>query len=178
MYELRTGLYAHKFATFWMLPKRFYHTFVFQITLNALYNQLKANRLARFRKTWNHVNLGKTQCWALFVIYKATFTKTVIKPKFDDRFSLKNFSDVIGHCTTKWPIFVSIETFKLPTVDAKLSKYCSDVRDLDNFFVWGFPVVSSLPQRQIPCMQHAKIHRPWLPSVIFPKFGNVVIVHA
>ena len=25
MYELRTGLYAHKFATFWMLPKRFYH---------------------------------------------------------------------------------------------------------------------------------------------------------
>ena len=51
MYELRTGLYAHKFATFWMLPKRFYHTFVFQITLNALYNQLKANRLARFRKT-------------------------------------------------------------------------------------------------------------------------------
>ena len=51
MHELRTGLYADKFATFWMFPERFYHTFVLQITLNALYNQLKTNRLARFRKT-------------------------------------------------------------------------------------------------------------------------------
>ena len=46
----------------------------------TLYNQLNASRLARIRKRWKSVNLGKTQCWALFVISKATFTKTAIKP--------------------------------------------------------------------------------------------------
>ena len=64
-----------------------------------------------FEKTWKHVNPGKTQCWALFVISTATFTKTAIKPKFDDRFSLKNFSVAFGQCTIKSPILVSIETF-------------------------------------------------------------------
>ena len=40
-------------------------------------------------------NWGKTQHrdWAFFfVISKATFKKTAIKPKFDDWFSLQNFS--------------------------------------------------------------------------------------
>ena len=61
-----------------------------------LYNRLKASRLARFLKTRKHVNQGKTQCWALFVISKATFTKTAIKPKFVDRFSVKKFSAKIA----------------------------------------------------------------------------------
>ena len=52
----------------------------------TLYNRLNASRCARFRKIRKHVNRGKTQCSALFVIFKATFTKTAVKPKFDDRF--------------------------------------------------------------------------------------------
>ena len=33
MHALKTGLYAGKFATFWMFPKSFYHSFVLQMTL-------------------------------------------------------------------------------------------------------------------------------------------------
>ena len=33
MHALKTGLYADKFAPFWMFPKRFYHSFVLQMTL-------------------------------------------------------------------------------------------------------------------------------------------------
>ena len=33
MHTLKTGLNADKFATFWMFPKRFYHSFVLQMTL-------------------------------------------------------------------------------------------------------------------------------------------------
>ena len=29
MHALKTGLNADKFVTFWMFPKRFYHSFVF-----------------------------------------------------------------------------------------------------------------------------------------------------
>ena len=32
MHELKAGLYADKFATFWMLPKSFYHSIVLQMT--------------------------------------------------------------------------------------------------------------------------------------------------
>ena len=32
MLELKAGLNADKFATFWMLPKSFYHSFVSQMT--------------------------------------------------------------------------------------------------------------------------------------------------
>ena len=32
MHELKAGLHANKFAAFWMLPKRFYHSFVLQMT--------------------------------------------------------------------------------------------------------------------------------------------------
>ena len=80
MHELKAGLNADKFATFERFPKRFYHSFVLQM---------------------NHI--GKTQCWALFGFSKATFTKTAIKPKFVDRFSLKNFSAAIDQCTIKSP---------------------------------------------------------------------------
>ena len=43
--------------------------------LYTLYNRINASRLVRFWKTRRHVNKGKTRCWALFVISKATFTK-------------------------------------------------------------------------------------------------------
>ena len=58
----------------------------------TLYNQLNASRLTPYRKTWKHVNRGKTQCWAHFLISTATFRKTAIKLKFDDRFSLNKIS--------------------------------------------------------------------------------------
>ena len=44
-----------------------------------------------------NVNHCKTQCWTLFVIAKATFSKTAIKPKFVDRFSLKNSTATIAN---------------------------------------------------------------------------------
>ena len=77
------------------------------------------------------MRISKTQCWAPFVIHKATFTKTAIKPKFVDRFSLKNFSAAIDHCTVKFPEFrVHWKLFKLSYVGAKLCKYWNDVIDL------------------------------------------------
>ena len=36
MHALKTGLNTDKFATFWMFPKRFYHSFVLQMTLITL----------------------------------------------------------------------------------------------------------------------------------------------
>ena len=33
MHELKTGLYADKFATFWIFLERFYRSFVLQMTL-------------------------------------------------------------------------------------------------------------------------------------------------
>ena len=33
MHVLKNALNADKFATFWMFPKRFYHSFVLQMTL-------------------------------------------------------------------------------------------------------------------------------------------------
>ena len=89
-----------EFAISWMITERFYHSLVWQ-------NQLNLSRLARIRKRGKRVNLGKTQCWALFVISKGTVTKTAIKPKFDDRFS---FKISVIQCTIKCPIFMSIVT--------------------------------------------------------------------
>ena len=37
----------------------------------------------------------------------------------------------------------------------------------------SFPVIPSSAQHQI-LMQQARIYRAWLPSEIFPKYGNVV----
>ena len=45
--------------------------------------------------------VGKTQRRALFVISKATFTKTAIKPKFMNRFSLKIFNAIIYQCSIR-----------------------------------------------------------------------------
>ena len=33
MHALKSALHADKFATFWMFPKTFYHSFVLQMTL-------------------------------------------------------------------------------------------------------------------------------------------------
>ena len=52
---------------------------------------------------------------------------------------------------------------------ANVSKYRSDVIEMDI----SFPVVPSSAQHQI-LMQHTRIYRVWLPSEIFPKYGNVV----
>ena len=35
MNELKTGLYSEKFATFWVIQKRLYHSFVLQMTLQS-----------------------------------------------------------------------------------------------------------------------------------------------
>lgn len=37
-----------------------------------LYHWLHTSRLAQFRKTWKHANQGKTQWWALFVVFQAS----------------------------------------------------------------------------------------------------------
>ena len=69
---------------------------------NTLYNQLNASR----HETW-HENMwiSKTQCWALFIIYKATFTKTAIGPKFVDTFSLQKCCN--------WSVYYTIPEFPL-----------------------------------------------------------------
>ena len=45
--------------------------------LYTLYNRL--NAISRFRKKHENMWISQTQCWTLFVISKATFTKTAIK---------------------------------------------------------------------------------------------------
>ena len=82
---------------------------------------------------------------------KATFTKTAIKPKFLDRFSLKNFSAAIDQCTIISPNFVSIENFLLSNVSAKLSKYWSDVIDLATFLLWDFLLSRVKHNIKYPC---------------------------
>ena len=65
----------------------------------------------------------------------------------------------------KMPNFGVLKNFKLPDVSTKYFRF-------GQFFALGFPIVSSLAQRQIP-MQQLRIYRAWLPSVIFPKYGKV-----
>ena len=81
------------------MSHRFIHTRVRSVkrrinsTLGfAVNNRLKASTLVQFWKTRKRVNQGKTQCWALFVISKATLTKTAIKPKFFKNFQCYNRS--------------------------------------------------------------------------------------
>ena len=43
MHALKKGLInVDKFATFWMFPKRFYHSFVFQMTVNIIHCTVEA----------------------------------------------------------------------------------------------------------------------------------------
>ena len=79
---------------------------------------------------------------SFFVFLKATFTKTAIKQKFVDGFSLKDFSAAIDQYTMKSPNFVSIEKiFELSNAGPKSSKYRSDVKYLTKFFALGPPIV-------------------------------------
>ena len=50
MHELKTGLYADKFATFWIFPERFLSLIRFANDPYTVYNGLNASRVARFRK--------------------------------------------------------------------------------------------------------------------------------
>ena len=135
-YELKTGLFVDDLLLFRCFRKGFIAHWRFANDPHTLYDRVNASRLQRFRKTAKHMNRGKTQCWAIFVISKATFTKTVIEPKFDDRLFLKNFSAAIDQCSIYSPIFCIHE--KVPNEGAKLSKYWSDVIHLDNFLLWDF----------------------------------------
>ena len=69
-------------------------TFIYSTIIGLTHERLK---LSEFRKTRKHVIRVKIECWALFVISKATFTKTTITPKFTNTFSLKNFSATINY---------------------------------------------------------------------------------
>ena len=35
MNELKTGLYSEKYATFWVIQKRLYRSFILQVTLQS-----------------------------------------------------------------------------------------------------------------------------------------------
>ena len=50
MHELKTGLYADKFAIFFIFPERFLSLIRFANDPYTVYNGLNASRLARFRK--------------------------------------------------------------------------------------------------------------------------------
>ena len=103
---MHAGLNADKFATFGCFRKKFYDSFVLQMK-----KPLNASSLARFRNTRKRMNQGETQCWALFVISKATYTKTAIKTKLVDRFFKNFFITLTDHYTINSPNFVSIENF-------------------------------------------------------------------
>ena len=62
MHELKAGLNAKKFATFWMLPKSFYHSFVSQMTFMHSTTTLRAESpsifLAGYSTTgWRQIHL-------------------------------------------------------------------------------------------------------------------------
>ena len=120
-----------------MLLQSFYHSFVWN-DLYALYSRLKANTLERFQKTMKTHGISRTQCWTLFVISEATFTKTAFKPKFVDRFSLKNFRAAIDQCVLSNPCILPVhrKLLKLSNVGAKLGEYWSDTIDLAKFLLW------------------------------------------
>ena len=119
------------------------------------------------------MNQVETQCWGLFVIFKATFTKTAIKTKFVDRFFENVFSTLIDHCTVKSPNFVSIENFYSCLTWAQKWVNIEAMSYIWLSFALGLPIVSSFAQHQIP-MQHARISRAWLPSEIYlPLFSPI-----
>ena len=95
------------FGCFW----KFLSLNHFANDLYTLYNQLNTKQFKRFQKHENMWICSQTQYWTLFFFFLATFIKTAIKPKFIYRFSLKNFSAAIDHCSIKSPNFASIENF-------------------------------------------------------------------
>ena len=53
MYELNTGLNAHKFGNSWIFPKSSYHSFDLEITLKHSLNRWKQVDLRDFEKHEN-----------------------------------------------------------------------------------------------------------------------------
>ena len=83
MHILKTGLNADKFARFFGCLRKGFITYSF--CKWPLYTLEAAERKYTYAIP-KHMKTGKTQCWALFIITEATFTKTAIKAKFVDRF--------------------------------------------------------------------------------------------
>ena len=61
MHELKTGLNADKFATFWMFPKRL-SLIRFVNGPHTLYKPLNTLSQVDLRDFEKHVNQGKTRC--------------------------------------------------------------------------------------------------------------------
>lgn len=82
------------FLLFECFQKVFNHSWIrFANDPYRLYHWLNSSRLAQFRKTWKHANQGKTQWWALFVVFQAS-------QHFD--FKLKDWmTDCTCICLTK-----------------------------------------------------------------------------
>ena len=59
MHELKAGLNAKKFATLWMLPKSFYHSFVLQMTFMRSTTTLRAESPSIFLAGYS--TTGQTQ---------------------------------------------------------------------------------------------------------------------
>ena len=61
MHELKAGLNADKFATFWMLPKSFYHSFVLQMTFMHSTTTLRAESPSIFLAGYSTNATGQRQ---------------------------------------------------------------------------------------------------------------------
>ena len=69
MHELKAGLNAKKFATFWMLPKSFYHSFVLQMTFMHSTTGQRQNTLGRFRKNMKTCESVKRNAELIFCTF-------------------------------------------------------------------------------------------------------------
>ena len=65
MHALKSALHADKFATFWMFPKKFYHSFVLQMTLLYTLEAAERKYTCAIPKQMKRMYQGKTQCWAV-----------------------------------------------------------------------------------------------------------------
>ena len=131
--NLIAGLDRDKFATFWMLPKNFYHSLVLQMTF------------IHFTSGWTQVDLSD------FEKKNMKACETVKHNKMLSSFYLLSYfhENSDEHKIRRKIFFKTSETFqcynwsgyyKIPEfrVGAKLSKYWSDVIDLVKFLLWDF----------------------------------------
>ena len=100
-------------------------------------------------------HMSKMQCWALFVISKATFMETarpslLLNPRFRVDWKLLKLSNMVQ----KW---VNIESMSYICLS-----FCSH---------WDFLLSQGLP------MQHARIYRTWLPSEIYSLLFSPILQH-
>ena len=83
---MKTGLNADTICYFLDVSEKVFVSHSF-LQMTVIHSRSRWTQV-HFRDLEKHelMNQGKTQCWALFVISKATFTETAIKTKFLDRF--------------------------------------------------------------------------------------------